>query len=111
MKLAIKAIILTLFMFSLCLAQSGNSVSNVATTSASFLEIGVGSRAVAMGGAFVATANDASAMYWNAAGLGLLKNIETIFVHTDWLAGISYDYAGIIFPLMNDAAIGLSIIR
>lgn len=109
MKLAIKIEILTFFMFSLCLAQSGKSVSNVATTSASFLEIGAGSRAIAMGGAFVATANDASAMYWNAAGLGHLRNIETIFVHTDWLAGISYDYAGIIFPVMSGSALGVSI--
>lgn len=110
MKLNIKTAILTFLTFTLCSAQSAKSVSNVATTSASFLEIGVGSRAIAMGGAFVATANDASAMYWNPAGLGLLRNIETIFVHTEWLAGISYDYAGIIFPIMDDASLGLNII-
>jgi len=69
----------------------------------------VGARAVGMGGAFVATANDASAMYWNPAGLGNLKSIRAIFVHTKWLAGISYDYAGMIFPLFNFGAIGANI--
>ncbi len=32
---------------------------------------GLGSRAVAMGGAFVALANDISAVYWNPAGIAL----------------------------------------
>jgi len=38
-----------------------------------------GARAMALGGAFTAIANDASAVYWNAAGLGFLKS-ETNFI-------------------------------
>ena len=38
-------------------------------STAQFLKIGVGSRATAMGESFVAIANDASALYWNPAGL------------------------------------------
>jgi hypothetical protein len=34
-----------------------------------FLRMGVGARALAMGGAYVAVANDATAGYWNPAGL------------------------------------------
>ncbi|MCK7482164.1 MAG: hypothetical protein M0C28_37180 [Candidatus Moduliflexus flocculans] len=41
------------------------NVSKAGTTAASFLEIGVGGPANAMGGAFVGLANDASALYWN----------------------------------------------
>jgi tetratricopeptide (TPR) repeat protein len=37
---------------------------------------GVGERALAMGSAFVACADDASAMYWNVAGLGLMRRSE-----------------------------------
>jgi hypothetical protein len=40
----------------------------------SFLEIPVGARALAMGGAFTAIADDGSAFYWNPAGIGLIEN-------------------------------------
>jgi len=109
MQTAIKSFIFIFTISMTCMGQSSN-VSNVATTSASFLEIGVGARAIAMGGAFVATANDASAMYWNPAGIAPLTDIETIFVHTNWLAGITYNYAGVIFPLYDNSAFGLNII-
>jgi len=93
----------------LLLAQYKSNVSNVATTAAPFLQIGVGSRAIGMGGAFVATANDASAMYWNPAGLGNLSSAELIFVHTNWLADISFDFAGAILPLGKIGTLGASI--
>ncbi|MGE5411889.1 MAG: hypothetical protein ACM3MI_13085, partial [Clostridiales bacterium] len=38
-------------------------------SAAQFLKIGIGGRASSMGDAFVAVANDASALYWNPAGL------------------------------------------
>jgi hypothetical protein len=58
---------------------------------------GVGTRALGMGGAFVAVADDPSAAYWNPAGLSLktqgelyfssaLNNRET-FYHDDFLTG------------------------
>ncbi len=93
----------------LLLAQYKSNVSNVATTAAPFLQIGVGSRAIGMGGAFVATANDASAMYWNPAGLGKLNSAELIFVHTNWLADITFDYAGVILPLGKIGTLGAGI--
>ena len=54
-------------------SQFAVDVSKVSTTAAPFLEIDVGSRAVGMGSAFVAVANDATALYWNVAGLSRLK--------------------------------------
>jgi hypothetical protein len=41
----------------------------VGISTAQFLKIGVGRRASAMGDAFVAISDDASALYWNPAGL------------------------------------------
>jgi len=90
-------------------AQYNSNVSNVGTTAATFLEIGVGSRAIGMGGAFVATANDASAMYWNPAGIGKLVSPEIIFVHTRWIADITFDYAGFVIPLGGIGTLGASL--
>src|SRR4051794_22299869 len=47
-----------------------------AQESASFLKIGVGARALGMGGAFTAIADDVTAMSWNPGGLGGLKQRE-----------------------------------
>lgn len=98
-------IICLVFNFELSRAQT----TNVGKTAAPFLSIGVGSRAIGMGGAFVATANDASAMYWNSAGIAFLDEIEAIFVHADWIADMNFDYAGIIFPMGNFGTIGANI--
>jgi hypothetical protein len=89
--------------------QYKSDVSNVATTAAPFLQIGVGSRAIGMGGAYVATADDASAMYWNPGGIGRLRSVELIFVHTNWIADISFDYAGFVLPLPGVGTLGANI--
>lgn len=43
--------------------------SGVGTTAAQFLKIGMGARAVGMGKAFSAVADDSNAVFWNPAGL------------------------------------------
>jgi len=50
------------------------SVDGAGTTAANFLLIGNGGRAVAMGGASRASANDATAIYWNP---GQLAEVDT----------------------------------
>ncbi|MBU0567282.1 hypothetical protein KJ693_09645 [bacterium] len=50
-------------------------------TGASFLKIGVGARALGMGGAFVGLADDASALYWNPAGTSQLNQKELFFAY------------------------------
>ena len=53
----------------LFLITSVYGVNKTGTTAAKFLSIGVGSKAVGMGGAYTSIANDATAMYWNPAGV------------------------------------------
>ena len=84
-------------------------VSKVGTTSAQFLKIEAGSRAVAMGGAFVAVDNDATALYWNPSGIARLPKSELVLIHTKWLADISFNYVGLVLPLSSVDAIGISI--
>ncbi len=101
--LAISAVSFPLF------GQSLDNVSKVATTAAPFLEIGVGSRAIGMGGAFVAVADDATALYWNSAGIARLEKSEMIFIHTEWIAGINYNYLGSAIPMGNAGVLGISV--
>lgn len=90
-------------------SQYVRNVSGVGTTAAPFLEIGVGSRAIGMGGAFVAVADDATAIYWNPAGLSRLQKNEITVTHIEWLADINFDFAGGIFYLGNYGVIGVSL--
>jgi len=90
------------------LSQTRN-VSKVGMSAAPFLEIGVGARAIGMGGAFSATANDASALYWNPGGMTGLSRTEIILVHTDWFADIQFEFAGMVLPMGRAGALGLSL--
>ncbi len=73
--------------------------AKVATAGAQFLEIGVSGRAIGMGEAFVAVANDASAIYYNPAGLTQLYDREVVLSHISYVADIRYDFAGLAYPL------------
>jgi hypothetical protein len=89
---------------------------------APYLRMGVGARALAMGGAFTAIADDATAAYWNPSGLVKIENIEATFMYaanmavdrqlnyfayTHWLGmgglGVSWLNAGMSdMPLYDD---------
>lgn len=84
-------------------------VSKVGTTAGEFLQIGVGARAMALGGAFVAAADDATALYWNPAGLAHLAQGEALAAHSEWLADINFDYLGVGLPMGGLGTVGLSV--
>lgn len=89
--------------------SSAQVVTKVGTTAGQFLKIGVGSRAAAMGEAFVAVADDISALYWNTAGLAAQRSLGFIFVNTDWLAETRFSYAGVVAPLGARGVVGASV--
>jgi len=74
-------------------------VSGVGTGAAAFLEIGVGARAMAMGGAYTSIANDATALYWNPAGIAWISGVQCELAHNKWLVGTYHDFAGIVVPV------------
>jgi hypothetical protein len=79
-------------------AQSSLGGQRAGTSSATFLRIGVGARAVGMGETFVAVANDPSAIYWNTAGLASLQRREFSVSHVEWPADVSYEHLTFILP-------------
>lgn len=93
----------------LFIASFSYGVNKTGTTAAKFLSINVGSHAVGMGGAFTSIANDATAMYWNPAGLSYYNTKEVYLNHSKWIADISFDYFGVTMPFRRSQVIGLSI--
>jgi hypothetical protein len=78
-----------------------------------FLTIGVGARALGLSNAFTALANDATAGYWNPAGLTQVKsNLQLSLMHTQYFAGIArYDYGAIAFRSGDHNHFAFSYIR
>ncbi len=65
---------------------------------AAFLKIGVGARAIGMGGAYTAIANDVNAIAWNPAGLSNIPKRELGAMHAELAADTHYDFLGYAQP-------------
>jgi hypothetical protein len=90
------------------------SLSQFRKYSNEFLNIGAGARGLAMGGAQIASAKDATAGYWNPAGLtGVKDNPNIGLMHAEYFGGIAkYDYLSAGIPIQdNRRALGISILR
>jgi opacity protein-like surface antigen len=83
--------------------------TKVGSTAAPFLNIGIGPRAIAMGGAFVATSNDVTSLYWNPAGASRAQFNSALFSHSKWFADINYNWAGAMLSMGDFGVVGLSI--
>ena len=70
----------------------------VATSSGTFLKIDISPKAAAMGGAWVAVAGDATAAWYNPAGLGQLANRQLCASYVAWPADIHYANAFLTLP-------------
>lgn len=71
-------------------ADAAEEFAKVGTIGAQFLKLPIGARAAAMGQAFTAIADDATAVFWNPAGLARLEPRILALHHTQWWAGIEY---------------------
>ncbi|MBI5021495.1 MAG: PorV/PorQ family protein [Ignavibacteriales bacterium] len=77
-----------------------------------FLSIGIGGRALGLGGAYTALAGDVTAGYWNPAGLSSLTYPQISLMHDERFAGIvNYDYVAAAYPFDAVATFAISVIR
>ncbi len=70
---------------------------NLGTSGANFLQIQVGARASAMGGAAVGLTDDASSVFWNPAGLVKIKSLQAYFSYMDWFKMFNFSAASLAF--------------
>tara|TARA_R110000868_G_scaffold383578_13_gene650805 strand:+ start:21117 stop:22262 length:1146 start_codon:yes stop_codon:yes gene_type:complete len=90
-KAYLLSIALVLFVFPVV------SNAQVAITAVPFLQIEPDSRGAAMGNTGVAIADNASALFWNPAGLAFQRDNQISITHSNWLANFNvsdlfYDY-------------------
>ena len=83
--------------------QATDIYSGAGSDGFSFLKIGLGARAGAMGEAYVAAVDDATAPLWNPAGLTDVSGQDILFIHNEWIqaakgadtpATCNFDYSG-----------------
>ncbi|WP_153796462.1 PorV/PorQ family protein [Foetidibacter luteolus] len=102
---------LLLIVLVLCCLQS---FSQFRTYSNEFLHIGAGARGLGMGGAQVASSEDATAGYWNPAGMVYAwQNPSVSVMHAEYFAGIGkYDFVSAAIPMRNGfRSLGISAMR
>ena len=95
------AIIISFFMLLIINPSAANAevFAKVGTAGLQFLKIGVGAEALGMGQAYTPYVDNASATYWNPAGLANVETRPQLFLHhTEYVAGIGYEYASFAFP-------------
>jgi len=76
-------------------------VSRRGTAAGAMLEIGIGARAEALGGAFAAIADDPSALYWNPAGITEVKSLAVQATHTSWLVDTQFNAVDLVVPISS----------
>src|SRR5262245_5357901 len=78
-----------------------------------FMKIPVGARAVGMGGAFSAVADDATSPFWNPAGMVFLPYKEAFLQHAEQFGSlVNHNFGGVVWPMKSSeerrSALGVS---
>ncbi|NOT34200.1 MAG: PorV/PorQ family protein [Candidatus Eisenbacteria bacterium] len=93
-------------------AGAANIFEKVGTFDGQFLKIAVGARASGMGGTFVAIADDASSLYWNAAGIARIDpdGAQLNLNHAQWIADLQFEQIGYVFHMKRfPGAFGINV--
>ncbi|HDL18306.1 MAG TPA: hypothetical protein ENH29_04575, partial [Bacteroidetes bacterium] len=87
-----------IFLFSVSIISTLSAQTGDAGQPGEFLRYGVGARALGMGHAFTALANDASAVYYNPAGLMGVERKEFTTMYSNLFYDSRYTYMAVALP-------------
>jgi hypothetical protein len=83
--------------------------NKVGTTAAEFLTIPVGAKAIGMGGAFVASADDITAAFYNPGGLSRINENQFLVNYSEWLVGSKHSWIGLGIKATDDDYVAISV--
>ncbi len=75
------------------------------------IKMGFGARALGLGQAFTAMADDPTAVFWNPSGLEFVHQQSVTFFHTTLFEGTMYDFLGYAYPTLNLGTFGIGVGR
>lgn len=104
MKKVTTILLVMIFLVSL---QTAKAQSKVGTSAAPFLNIEMGPRAIAMGGAYTGLANDGSAIFWNPGAMSRTEQNMAYFTYLKWFAEIDIQFASVTYQLPGLGTVGL----
>lgn len=86
--------------------------TRVATRGANFLEIPVGARGQALGGAGMALIRGVEAMAWNVAAMAETEKFSVGWTYSDLYsdADITHQFGGLVLPLNDVSSLGVSVV-
>lgn len=119
MKIALYSLMILLVI--LVVSYTDTFAADEGAHAAEFLSHGIGARALGMGSAFVAVADDLTATYWNPAGLAKVKKNGFSTMYSDTFRTgegsyfsqglVSYNFVNYIHQIQGIGSLGLSWIR
>ena len=101
----VRLIVIVQFIGLLCLINQATAYA-IGNTAAEFLLIPKDARASAMAGAVSSIADDSTAIFYNPAGIGFLKEKNVTLSHSEWLEDINFENVSFNTPLKNKFSMG-----
>jgi hypothetical protein len=103
-KNSARGLVLAFFLVFPPIFPALSSAAGPGTSAATFLDLGFGARPLGFGEAYVAMADDVSAVHYNPAGLSLPQPAmkaapgayEMLFTHTQYVQGVALDQLGLV---------------
>lgn len=102
-------IIVIVFLINVSLTRAQVNLTRLGKSGFTFLKIGQGARAVAMGDAYTAVSDDAYSIFWNPAGMSNVEQAAFGVSLTNWIVGSKLMSAAGVYRT-GFGAIGFSIV-
>jgi Uncharacterised protein family (UPF0164) len=71
------------------------AAADTGETGFAFLKLGVGARAMGLGSAYVALADDPTSVYWNPAGLAAISGTQVTAMHNEWIVDFRQEFVAV----------------